>query len=361
MESGRLPFAAVTVVLSAILAGCGFNDSRSADAASSRPGARAAVAWDPPLLELTATSDASPVRVIDCKLINHSDADVRILAVRANCTCTIAEPLERTVLKPREAVWLRLKVSFPAHGTRQSTVNLTVDPPGVEAPQLRLVLHGPERPVPYIEAAPEQLRLVGTRPGETVSQGFQIGAVESSRSDPWILGASATAGGVEVELVGVLSENISIDRVRRSYQFRMTGRVPNDVDAPERISVALSTSSGEQPDGAPPSIPASLVTLPLARAVPTQIALSGPELSRGAITRRVMIVVEDAEDYVVTPPTDLPAWITVAPLNELSSKRVRLFEVRISEPPLDAREALRFSVQRAKIAGSAELVVTVGM
>lgn len=324
--------------LLASIGGCGLDAENESSKNAPQIDEPNGLVWEPALLELAARGDDDHRRDVACRLVNRSGVEIRIISVRTNCACTMAGPLEHTILRPGDAVPLQFAVSFPSHGRKDSVVNVVVEPADIAAPPLHIVLEGPERPVPYLEFVPKQLRLAGRRPGETVTQACEISAVEQSGSEPWLNGAFDPAGVVEVEFDGLPTEEPRGDRVLRTYRFRVQGKLPQQSDAPERFSLRLKGTSAVTRNDAPFHIPGVRLLLPLARIVPAQIALRRSELAEWPVVRRVMIVTDDEGDFSVETPTNLPPWLTINQVTGGGAPRARMFEVQVTEPPMERIE-----------------------
>lgn len=358
MATRVAPIAALLLsVLSTFVCGCGTEAPAEVVA---KPGGLVA---EPSLLELTADAGSGRRRDVVCRLVNRSDRDVRIVSVETTCACTLAAPLERTTLKPGEAVPLRLTVSMPSEGVKESAVNVAVEPSDVAAPSLRLVLRGPERPLPYLFHMPERLRLAGRRAGEELTQECEVSAIERPGSEPWLRGVVDPAGEVVVRFDPKPVEEPYGRHVLRRYRFTITGRLPETPDAPQPFALALTAEPKAARSGFPVAIQGTWVLEPLARIVPAQLTLRRSEVSAWPVIRRVLVVTERPEDVSVEPPMTLPEWLSLRQV-ESEAGRLRTFEVEIAEPPAAAgllSETLPFGLRSESDGGSAaDLVITVG-
>lgn len=123
---------------------------------------------EPAAIELAweTGEDVDTARVATCQLTNPGPLPIQILSVQGSCSCTVAEPLERTTLPVGESVELRLRVTAPRIGKKSSVVRIVTAPPS-SAAELHLTAAGPPTQVPSYIRYPASSDLVVTVAGES--------------------------------------------------------------------------------------------------------------------------------------------------------------------------------------------------
>lgn len=315
---------------------------------------------EPSVLELSGDSRQDPRREVSCRLTNDSSRPVRVASIQTSCSCTIADPLERTSLKPGESVPLRLQVTLPVYGRKEAAVTIEADPPSASPPRLRLILHGPARPVPFVESLPQDIWLSGHLPGESVTRECEITTVEAPASEPWIRGLSTADNGIEARPEGPPEESPFGDRIRRVYRFRITGTLPQTTEGAEYFSLSLDVATPVG-DAAGARIRGKRFLDAVARVVPAEIVVRQSDVREHPVKRTVLVVADDDDLITLDPPPNLPAWIAVRRAEPQAADRLHSLELMISDPPAAGLvETLRFTA-RSKNHGpvSADLTVNV--
>ena len=344
------------VLLATILASCGCGTDATVSAKT--PGA--GLVLEPASLELRADDRDDRHRDVTCRLVNRGNEEIRITSVDTSCACTLAAPLEKTRLKPGESVPLRLKASLPYYGRKESLVKVAVEPASVAVSTLRLILHGPERPVPHVELVPDHLRLSGRRPGETVSQEFQIATIERPNTEPWIRGFADPTGEVEVVLTAAPFEEPRGELVLRTYQYRVEAALPGTADATERFTLVVNGDPMVTRNSSPVVIHGIRVLVPLVHVVPAQLVVRRKELAEGPVTRRVLVITTEG-GLSLDPPHELPEWITLEPVGANGSPQTQAFDITFTAPSSheETVETVQFGVREAALRDTAVLVVSV--
>lgn len=340
-------------LLFAACCGCGTDATVSAETQGT------GLVLEPASLELRADDMSDRQQDVTCRLINRGGEEVRITSVDTSCACTLAGPLEKTRLKPGESVPLRLKASLPAYGRKESLVKVSVEPASVASSTLRLILHGPERPVPHVELVPGQLLLSGRRPGEAVLQEFEVTTLERADAEPWIRGITDPTGEVEVVLTAAPSEEPRGELALRTYRFRAEATLPEKTDVARRFTLTVEGDPAATRNGSPLAIHGTRVAVPLVQVVPAQIVLQRSKIADWPVTRRVMIVANDEEGVSLEVPSELPEWINLKPIEGNGSARVRTFEITVADPPTgNLTETLLFGVGAEAFQATAGLAVS---
>ncbi len=276
------------IVLWVIAAGCGRPDSGRSIASAGTP-----LRIEPASQVIESTEKLSPDGEVVLRLFNDSKTEIGLLGVESSCGCTLAEPLEIETLAAGQSIALRLRVAMPTAGVKSVTVTARFRSQGETSTTAAVLeLKGKPEVPPFFHYSQLSIRLVGKKPGENLSQRFELMTCESPEAPFWVSGASTGTEEFGVQLVGVPKEIKLEDPrlVRRTYVFLVEATMPT-VPRSMRGNITIATTSESDYRSV---IPIVIEYQPAIRSVPPVIVIPANELvGAGVLKKQVAIICEE--------------------------------------------------------------------
>jgi hypothetical protein len=278
------------------------------------------LAVDPVRLTLSADDDPTGrelKREVSVEVVNTGRSAIAVTGVHSSCDCTVAGPVPEHPLAPGERFGLKLDVTLPYYGTKQTDVIVLTEPAGVQPAILVLQMHGRTVHTPLVSIVPGPAQLMANRPGEIVEHLFEVETLEAIDSDPWLTGMQADHHGARVELVGIdiVRENPAAQTLARRYEFLLQVRAPADERQVEAFSL---TEQGSMPSvGRVQLYRVRVSCVPPVRAVPEEVLLTIDDDTVFPLTRTLELVPSDDQQELTISDLSLTSeWLTARVLAE---------------------------------------------
>jgi hypothetical protein len=273
-------------------------------------------------VRLTLSADDDPTgrelkREVSVEVVNTGRSAIAVTGVHTSCDCTIAGPVPDHALAPGERFALKLDVTLPYYGTKQTDVIVLTEPAGVKPAILVLDMHGRTVHTPLVSIVSGPAQLMGSRPGELIEHLFEVETLEAIDSDPWLTGMQADHPQARVELVGIHIEweNPAAQTLGRRYEFLLQVPAPADECQVEAFTL---TEQGRVPSvGRVQPYRVRVSCVPPMRAVPEEVLLTIDDETVFPLTRTLELVPSDDQQPVTISDLSLTSeWLTAEVLSE---------------------------------------------
>ena len=223
-------------------------------------------------------------------LVNRGRRPVRITKVETTCGCTVADQLNGVSVKPEESVSFKVSAAPPHFGHKETFVVIHTDVEKDPQLRIRVLLKGQEVRPPYIDSAPREIRLEGSRGGEIVSREFEVRTIERRESAAWLEREQAIGSEFKAYWCDPpIDKKFTDDDVARTYQISdWKSRTPSSANAPSRAFLDLRGKRLAEKPFDVISVMASLV--PRIRALPREVFIIIPPSGSVSENHNIAIV-----------------------------------------------------------------------
>jgi len=282
-----------------------------------------------PIVELRAADDEQPshqTAVIRVK--NVGNVPVGIASVNTGCSCAAVNEVPQTPLEPGATVEIAIRVHLPEFGDQSVAVQIATTPQSDAPLRAELKLHGKPWPIPRLVYPLNDLRISGAS-GSTATKTFAVQTWEKPGSSPWLRGFE-----VDTQRCRLVMEEPPVEKllttelVERRYIVRV--EVESE-PSPNELQIATVI-----PNFVPPTASATPFRILIEqkskiRAFPAVINVSRTSLPM----KRQVLLTSDPSAWTCALDDDLPEWIRVTSIDDVSSpsQRALRLTLTISPPP----------------------------
>lgn len=275
-----------------------------------------------------ASFQNSTEQTLRFKIKNRSQSKISIQSIDSSCGCTVVEAPKSGSLESKGEIELRVHVTVPPQGTRQSHVTLrTLD----GAYQIPIDLEGKPITVPLVSNFTDRVEIRATGHGQQVRRQLNLVAIEKAGTEPWIRGISSSNTNIRVEVESP-KETLGRDgTVRRQYPLTIVATSP-DHDQPSESGWLTPLVDGPSPAGSSHRCFVVVQSVSPVRAVPSEVLFTISASEDLPSEKTVHLLFESPNSVAPTLAKSNASWLD-AELMESDSNRVCKLKVILRNTP----------------------------
>lgn len=277
-----------------------------------------------------ASFQNSTEQTLRFKIKNRSQSKISIQSIDSSCGCTVVEAPKSGSLESKGEIELRVHVTVPPQGTRQSRVTLrTLN--GVY--QIPIDLEGKPITVPLVSSFADRVEIRATGHGQQVRRQLNLIAIEKAGTAPWIKGVGSSNPNIRVEIESPTEARGSDGTVRRQYPLAIVATSP-DKDQPSESGWLTPIVDGPSPAGSSHRCFVVVQSVSPIRAVPSEVLFAIHASEDLPHEKTVHLLFEPSNPVAPTLVKSNVSWLD-AELMETDSDRVIKLKVTLRSTPPD--------------------------
>lgn len=274
--------------------------------------------------------DKKEKKFVELVLRNTGARTVNLLEISASCGCTVPKIMESRKVEPDESVVLKIEVLPPLYGHSNSMVTIRTDAKETPTIQIPVHLHGQKVTPPYMSYVPPDIRINSISDGRPSTVTFQVTCVEAP-GEPWLTGFQTDTASASAQPPKIFREEVLDDMaLQREYRSEI------EIKAIESdLTFWLTPITRTEPIKPLSRIPVTVLQVAAIRAAPSSVVLSFSDIQPETISRNVVLIPADNEEWDIISGETTAVWLKVETLKPETASRNRRLKITASGPPFD--------------------------